>query len=45
MSRDKGDALLRLSTDGSAISAAPVLSGATMLVVTRNGGLYAFRPE
>jgi len=45
LSRDKGEALLRLSTDGSAISAAPVLSGTTMLVVTRNGGLYAFRPE
>jgi outer membrane protein assembly factor BamB len=45
LSRDKGDAVLRLTTDGSPISAAPVVSGTTMLVVTRNGGLYAFRPE
>lgn len=45
LSRDKGDALLRLTTDGSQIAAAPVISGSTMLVVTRNGGLYAFRTE
>lgn len=45
LSRDKGDALLRLTTDGSGIAAAPVVSGSTMLVVTRNGGLYAFRTE
>jgi outer membrane protein assembly factor BamB len=45
LSRDKGDTLLRLTTDGSPIAAAPVVSGPTMLVVTRNGGLYAFRPE
>ncbi len=45
LSRDKGDALLRLSTDGSAVATAPVVSGTTMLVVTRNGGLFAFRPE
>ena len=45
LSRDTGEAQLRLSTDGSAIVAAPVVSGSTMLVVTRNGGLYAFRPQ
>jgi hypothetical protein len=45
LSRDKGEALLRLPTDGSAVVAAPVASGATMLVVTRNGGLFAFRPD
>ncbi|HEV7914428.1 MAG TPA: outer membrane protein assembly factor BamB, partial [Albitalea sp.] len=45
LSRDKGEALLRFATDGSPISAAPVVSGSTMLVVTRKGGLYAFRPE
>jgi outer membrane assembly lipoprotein YfgL len=45
LSRDKGETMLRLTTDGSAIAAAPVVSGNTMLVVTRNGGLYAFRPE
>ena len=45
LSRDKGETLLRLTTDGSPVTAAPVVSGGTMLVVTRNGGLYAFRPE
>jgi outer membrane protein assembly factor BamB len=34
-----------LSTDGGAIIAAPVISNTTMLVVTRKGGLFAFRPE
>jgi len=43
--RDSGEALLRLTTDGSAIVAQPVVSGTVMLVVTRNGGLFAFRPQ
>lgn len=42
-SRETGEALLRLPTDGSAIVAPPVASGSTMLVVTRKGGLFAFR--
>jgi outer membrane assembly lipoprotein YfgL len=42
-SRDKGEALLRLPTDGSAISVPPVVAGDTLLVVTRSGGLFAFR--
>jgi hypothetical protein len=37
--------LLRLTTDGSAIVAQPVVSGTVMLVVTRKGGLFAFRPQ
>ncbi len=45
LSRENGEAQLRLSTDGGAIVAAPVISGTTMLVVTRKGGLFAFRPE
>ena len=45
LSRETGEAQLRLSTDGGAIVAAPVVSGTTMLVVTRKGGLFAFRPE
>jgi outer membrane assembly lipoprotein YfgL len=45
LARDTGEAQLRLPTDGSAIVAAPVVSGSTMLVVTRNGGLFAFRPQ
>jgi outer membrane protein assembly factor BamB len=45
LSRAKGETLLRLATDGSAIVGAPVVSGTTMLAITRNGGLYAFRPN
>jgi len=45
LSREEGKTLLRLPTDGSPVVAQPVLSGSTMLVVTRNGGLFAFRPE
>jgi len=45
LARDTGEAQLRMSTDGSAIVSAPVVSGSTMLVVTRNGGLFAFRPQ
>ena len=45
LGRDDGKALLRLPTDGSPVVVQPVLSGSTMLVVTRNGGLFAFRPE
>ena len=45
LAREDGKTLLRLSTDGSPVVAQPVLSGTTMLVVTRNGGLFAFRPE
>ncbi len=45
LSLDNGQTQLRLNTDGSAPAAAPVASGTTLLVVTRKGGLFAFRPE
>ena len=45
LAREDGRSLLRLATDGSPVVAQPVLSGSTMLVVTRNGGLFAFRPD
>ena len=45
LSLAKGEPMLRQPTDGSGPAAAPVVSGTTMLVVTRNGGLYGFRPE
>lgn len=45
LSRDQGAAVLRLPTDGSAILSAPVISGSTMLVFTKAGGVFAFRPE
>lgn len=43
LSRDKGEAQLRLPTDGSAIAVPPAVSNGTLLVVTRSGGLFAFR--
>ena len=45
LDREDGQPLLRLLTDGSGIVGAPVVSGTTLLVVTRAGGLYAFRPQ
>ena len=45
VSRDDGAPLNRLTPDGSAIAAAPVLSGNTVVVVTRNGGVFGYRPE
>jgi len=46
LSRDDGALLNRLTTDGSAIAADPVLAGGNSLVaVTRNGGIYGFQPE
>jgi outer membrane assembly lipoprotein YfgL len=45
LSREDGTFLNRLATDGSPIVAAPVLAGNTLVVVTRNGGVYGFVPE
>ena len=45
LSREDGSMLSRLTTDGSAIAAAPVLAGNTLVAVTRNGGVYGFVPE
>jgi outer membrane protein assembly factor BamB len=45
LSREDGSPLNRLATDGSAIAAAPVLAGNTLVVVTQNGGVYGFVPE
>jgi outer membrane assembly lipoprotein YfgL len=45
MSRDTGADLTRVATDGSAIVAAPVLADGTLVVVTRNGGVFGFKPE
>lgn len=45
LSRDDGALLNRLRTDGSAIVGAPLLSNQTLLVLTRNGGVYGWRPE
>ncbi|MFC5500036.1 outer membrane protein assembly factor BamB [Caenimonas terrae] len=45
LSREDGTPLNRLSTDGTAIAAPPVLVGNTMVIVTRGGGVYGFVPE
>lgn len=45
LSASSGDTLLRVPTDGAAVVGAPVLSGGTMLVTTRSGGLFALRPS
>lgn len=45
LSRDDGKALNRLPTDGSGIAATPAISGNTVVVVTRNGGVYGYRPD
>ena len=45
LSRADGKLLTRLSTDGSPLAAAPVLAGNTLVVATRNGGLFGFVPE
>ena len=45
LSRQDGQALQRLSTDGSAITGKPVAAGQTLVVVTRAGGVFGFRPE
>lgn len=43
LARDDGRLLARWSTDGSAVVAPPVRLGEIVLVVTRNGGLFAMR--
>jgi len=43
-SRAKGDSQARVTTDGSAITTPPVSVGGVLVVVTRNGGVFAFRP-
>jgi outer membrane protein assembly factor BamB len=45
LSREDGTEMTRLSTDGSAVLAAPIVAGDTVVVQTRNGGVYAWRPQ
>jgi hypothetical protein len=45
LSRAKGEAQLRSTTDGSAIAVPPVVAGGVLVVVTRSGGMFAFRPS
>lgn len=45
LSRTDGSPLNRFATDGSGIAAAPAVAADTLVVVTRNGGVYGFRPD
>ncbi len=45
LSRQDGSLMNRMSTDGSAIVAPPVVVGNTLVVVTEKGGVFGFRPE
>ena len=45
LDREDGKLLNRLATDGSAIAAPPTAAGNTLVVVTRNGGVYGFVPQ
>lgn len=45
LSREDGSPLTRMPTDGSRIAVAPVLASGTLVVVTRNGGVFGFQPE
>jgi outer membrane assembly lipoprotein YfgL len=42
LSKADGSSLNRLPTDGSAMAAPPVVVGNTLVVVTRNGGIFGF---
>jgi outer membrane protein assembly factor BamB len=45
LSREDGTLVARMPTDGSAITAAPVLAGETLVEQTHDGDLYGFRPR
>lgn len=45
LSREDGAEMARLVTDGSAIVGAPLLAGPSLVVQTRNGGVFAWRPQ
>lgn len=45
LSREDGSEMTRLSTDGSPIIGSPMLAGQALVVQTRNGGVYAWRPQ
>ena len=45
LSRTDGAHLNRLNTDGTGVAAAPVLAADTLVVMTRGGSIYGFRPD
>jgi outer membrane protein assembly factor BamB len=45
LSTTDGSVLTRLTTDGSAVAAAPIVAGKTLVVLTRRGGVFGFAAE
>ena len=45
LSREDGSDMARFATDGSAILGAPVVAGQVLIVQTRKGGVFAWRPQ
>ena len=45
LSREDASPLNRVATDGSPIEIAPVVADDTLVVVTRSGGVFGFRPN
>lgn len=45
LSRQDGAVLNRLVPDGSAVETAPVVAADTVVIVTRNGGVFGYRPN
>lgn len=45
LSRSDGAPLNRVMTDSSGVAVAPVVAADTLVVVTRSGGVYGFRPD
>lgn len=45
LSKRDGSHLNRLNTDGTGVAATPVVAADTLVVVTRGGSIYGFRPD
>jgi len=45
LSREDGSEMNRLSTDGSPVLMAPIMANNVLVVQTRKGGIYAWRPQ
>jgi outer membrane protein assembly factor BamB len=45
LSRDTGQFIGRVHTNGSGITARPLVAGKLLIVQTSNGDLYAYRPH
>ena len=45
LSREDGSALNRLETDKAGVATAPVVAASTLVVVSRSGTVYGFKPD